>query len=322
MSFSWYFILLAAVIPSFFLCYISANLVFKRHVVKVPTSFGVPLALSFVFLTNLIWIRLHIWVLFGAAVSPESLAEEFCAKVMQSASAFWISVFFYILYLVWPAVLAFFISKILHWSWTYTRKNEQILQGCITKYIPVTFFLKSLLINFFASISSRFILHHLARFVTYNPSKAEPMVDVRSKDGFLYSGRFDGYWLDGREIKEISLVDVIKYDMRDSSKGPKGYMIPNKGNIVLFRDNIADIHFWKLKKGSVISLPFYDIKHIAKLTWYLNLKYSLDLDITVQAYVGKTQSKLMLRRLEHEMARCGLTFKDVKPDFKQGLQIK
>jgi hypothetical protein len=149
-----------------------------------------------------------------------------------------------------------------------------------------------------------------------------PMADVLTTEGSLYSGLLY-YWAPkDNNLASITLTNVIRYyaakkilndEHVSKQQGPapsttkpekpkKVGVIPNHGSLTVPFEKIETVHFWKIKKGSAVTIRLRTKDDVEKLKWYLLLIF---------------RKKGFFTKLNLEMALDQATDTWFRADFKE-----
>jgi hypothetical protein len=307
----------AIILPPFLLTVVALNLVFPKNVLKISALFSVPLAFVTVFTFNLPIIGFVFWFSLRSSILPQNIPSFLLTRFFESLTDGFILGSACVAFWIWPAILVYFIALYLREAWTTNRRLAARLEALKKGPIEENGRAK-IRYNLTAQFVERFILHPLAVLTSYDPSREELMLDIRTTDGFLFSGKFGRYFLDGKNLSGISIHNVVKYDLRDPAKNPSYYLIPNNGELHFFKESVADMHFWKLRVGTVMNIHLRDKQAATKLAWLCSLQYALpNLKLKLVAYLRDKTGAEVFSTLNHDLAKSGLRHKDVKIEFRQ-----
>lgn len=308
-------LLITLILPPFLLSVIVFNYLFPRNTIKLPATFLVPLALVMALGTNFPVILLSIKTTIAECMPLGFIPLRIIEACLENPWLLAWNILLYLVFCAWPATLTFLITNHLRTRWIQHRRIAY-RQNLFKKFWRKP--KAALPFSIHANIVEQFILHHFAKLSLYDPRLEELMVDVRTNDGFLFSGKFGRYYLDGKDFAGVSMHNVIKFDTRKPDEEPRYYLVPNNGEIHFPSSSVADIHFWKLKRRSVAYFKLIDLKSTTRLAWVASLQYAMPkMRLRIVAKLPVEINQRIFDKLKNELARCGLKPRDVKIEFQK-----
>lgn len=127
--------------------------------------------------------------------------------------------------------------------------------------------------------------HPWALLTLNNRKKELLMVDVLTEEGSFYSGTMSTWVPDGDSYSEISMTNCLRFlplsnndqNSSDTKTNEKPYrsmrFFKNNGELILSKNRIETIHFWKIVFDSKFAVPVKNENDLERVKWYLVLAY-------------------------------------------------
>ena len=279
---------------------------FPQNTVKIPAPLLAPTSLILTIFIHIPTAAVLFFLLpdycFNFSTAPAMIFEE----LRSNWHALVIFIFLLVWYCAFPAIIYFYSLRALKNCWVIHKKLRYRYPN--RDDLP---YKKR------ASFVEKAILHPIAVLTSYNDKLEEVMVDVRTTDGYLFSGKLNQFFCDGHSHIGISQTNILKFDLRKDDKPPSTYLVPNNGEMYFPSENVQDLHFWRLKRGTHAKIEIKNKDSAARFAWLCNMQYSFPhLDIAITAVKPKSTDPVTKKDIMAQLAKCGLTPKDVKVTFK------
>lgn len=155
-----------------------------------------------------------------------------------------------------PFVVVLFLCSVLKRLWQRQRRKSA-REGIGTRGI-------------WTRLVEDHVLNYMGRLTLYDPNNERLLVDVRQKDGNLYSGIYEDYFLESGKLAGVSCYNVIRYHC-DATGKISAHLIPNRGTMFFPVHVVEDLHFWKLKEGAEYTFTLRDAYNATRFVWHLSL---------------------------------------------------
>lgn len=118
------------------------------------------------------------------------------------------------------------------------------------------------------------LLHPWSHLTLSNRQREILMVDVLTNDNHLYSGFLTSWLPTGERLGAIAMEYALRYVPVEGSAGKfRKELIKNNGELIIGAEKIATIHFWEIRKGTLVDVLVDDADRLAKLQWYMVLNH-------------------------------------------------
>ncbi len=157
------------------------------------------------------------------------------------------------------------------------------------------------------------IINYMGTLTSYNQDEELLMLDIYTKDGFLFSGAYYDYFVEGGELSGICIVNPIRYRVQENPDTDKpnkieAHIIPNKGKLVVPYHEMSNFHIWKFRRAEKIEVVVNTERAIARLFWLAELSYKYPRHVTrVDAKIPETMfdDEGFMKRLVKERNNFG-----------------
>jgi hypothetical protein len=160
---------------------------------------------------------------------------------------------------------------------------------------------------------SNSILNYMANLTICDEANEVLLVDILDSQDSLYSGIYTDFFVEKGEFAGISIVNTIRYSFKNererkekkdsegaietlpantANKKEKPYILPRLGEMYFPRNNIQNLHFWKIKRGHVFTKKVENAFDESLVVWYLLIQNAFkEMNFSVKAYNNKPNNE-------------------------------
>jgi hypothetical protein len=310
-------------------CLAILRLRFPRHVLKIKESHILPVALPILLFLGLPLALITLRrISLPQCQSADDFVNSFVMEMKEDPSNLWWILFsVLILYLV-SIIATYWGASYLKKTWSAVtleddlRRFRQKRSGRFRTVDPKGWRRKFRVAV--ANFVEVHLLNEFSKITRYHPDLEVLMADIRTTDGFLFSGKFSEYHWDGQECSGMALTNVMRFNNGKSAEdtplstaeeeaGHRIYLFPNNGKIFFPQNKIQDMHFWRIQRRFKYIRELKGNKDAKMLAWWLSLQWALPkLKLEVSAIINDEKAFMAARELVTQLNRFQLTEADVK----------
>lgn len=302
-------------------CLFVFRMIFPRHVLKIREWQILPLAVPIIFALAL---PLFIWALNSVSLPKCDTVEGSFASLIillgENPKYLWCVLgCFFLLYSV-PMLFTAGVAYVLNYSWDKERYMADLARIRGKKHSRILGWDDRMTI-WLSNFVTAHVLNEYSKLTAYSPSLVELMVDVRTDDGFLFSGKYSDYHWDGERCTGISMTNIMRYndctggkrENDDDQDGNRIYLFPHNGKMLFTMDKIQDVHFWRIPRRFSVTRGLRTFKDAKILAWWLSIQWAIPrLKIKVTAQVDEDFNTTVGDEMIAHLTRFRLTTKQIK----------
>ncbi len=229
--------------------FVAFRIIFPRHAVKIKDAFLVPVGILVVVVFDSPqiyifskWLPKNVADLHGVWLWLRSLPSD-------NFGLFFNSIFYVLSLCLIPFLLTLFFAWIANfcYGWFYKTQPSETSHPKWLKNLgwSLIFFWGPFFLigRAFAALVKNQILNHFGQSTYFDSKNEQLMIDVMSKDNYLYSGIYSDFFIDDGKFVGVTLINILRYKYNYNKDGKK---LPNRADNFL-----SKIFKWKVVAGFI-----------------------------------------------------------------------